>query len=73
MAHARKEEQKRRTSTHAHAHTHPPVRSGGRDAFAAGGLLAAGAHEDEANAAQLWSTVYLAIPPPAADIAPACR
>jgi hypothetical protein len=34
---------------------------------------AAGAHEDEANAAQLWSTVYLAIPPPAADIAPACR
>ena len=34
---------------------------------------AAGAHEDEANAAQLWSTVYLAIPPPAADIAPACH
>ena len=34
---------------------------------------AAGAHEDEANAAQLWSTVYLAIPPPAADIAPTCH
>ena len=34
---------------------------------------AAGAHEDEANAAQLWSTVYLAIPPPTADIAPACH
>jgi hypothetical protein len=25
---------------------------------------------DESNAAQLWSTVYLAIPPPAADSAP---
>lgn len=26
---------------------------------------AEGAHEDESNAAQLWSTVYLALPPPA--------
>ncbi len=33
---------------------------------------AEGAHEDESNAAQLWSTVYLALPPPAAESA-ACR
>ena len=31
---------------------------------------AEGAHEDESNAAQLWSTVYLALPPPAGT---ACR
>lgn len=31
---------------------------------------AEGAHEDESNAAQLWSTVFLALPPPAAS---SCR
>lgn len=31
---------------------------------------AEGAHEDESNAAQLWSTVFLALPPPAGQ---ACR
>ncbi|WP_233171693.1 hypothetical protein [Dyella sp. ASV21] len=32
---------------------------------------AEGAHEDESNAAQLWSTVFLALPPPAGM--PGCR
>lgn len=32
---------------------------------------AQGAHEDESNAAQLWSTVFLALPPP--DAAPAAE
>lgn len=31
---------------------------------------AEGAHEDESNAAQLWSTVFLALPPPAGE---SCR
>ena len=34
---------------------------------------AEGAHEDESNAAQLWSTVYLALPPPAGQGGAACR
>jgi len=34
---------------------------------------AEGAHEDESNAAQLWSTVYLALPPPAGLGGAACR
>jgi hypothetical protein len=34
---------------------------------------AEGAHEDESNAAQLWSTVFLALPPPAAVSGTSCR
>lgn len=34
---------------------------------------AQGAHEDESNAAQLWSTVFLALTPPAAAPIPATR
>ncbi|PXV61703.1 hypothetical protein SAMN04487785_103134 [Dyella jiangningensis] len=34
---------------------------------------AEGAHEDESNAAQLWSTVFLALPPPVGEGAPSCR
>lgn len=33
---------------------------------------ASGADADESNAAQLWSTVFLAIPPPAADASVSC-
>ena len=34
---------------------------------------AEGAHEDESNAAQLWSTVFLALPPPATVGGNTCR